>query len=95
MESLCDCMLTYSDRIVFVELKDSDYKGMFAHAKEQLANTIRLFAASHGLHHYRKRKACISNKSKPKFPYQLIAEMDEFKRLHNVVLTSDTTIKIR
>ena len=95
MESLCDCMLTYGDRIVFIELKERDYRGVIREAKDQLANTIRLFSLSYDLLSYKKRRAFVANKKKPNFPYDRQQEMDDFKREHRVILIPDVVIKIR
>lgn len=94
-ESLCDCMLTYDDRIAFVELKDRDYPGVLAEAKAQLANTIRLFSNSHNLMTYKVRRAFYCNKRKPNFPYSQQAEIDAFRREHNVILIPFAIIEIR
>ncbi len=94
-ESLCDCMLTYGDRIVFVELKDRDYPGVLAEAKAQLQNTIRLFSDAHDLRIYKKRFAFFCNKKKPYFPYAQQDEINQFKKQNGVILVPFSTIEIQ
>lgn len=57
----CDCMLTFSNRIYFVELKD-EAKGWITGAIEQLESTIQFFIANNDITFYKHKKAFACNK---------------------------------
>ncbi|MCX6250633.1 MAG: hypothetical protein NTX61_07770 [Bacteroidetes bacterium] len=57
----CDGMLTFSDSIYFVELKDMR-SGWLSDAKQQLVSTIKFFIEAHGLHRYKHKKAFACNR---------------------------------
>jgi hypothetical protein len=65
-ESSCDGMLTYTEGIIFVELKDQG-KGWIPKAKDQLENTIKLFQINHPNDNHKFKKAYVCNKKHPFF----------------------------
>ncbi len=65
-EKRCDGMLTYTDSIVFVELK-AVLKSWIPDATEQLETTIQHFIAHHDISVYRHKRAFACNKRHPNF----------------------------
>lgn len=71
--SACDCMLTYNDVIIFVELKDRQGRGWLEDGLGQLRSTIELFLKIHGeTTAFMHRRAYLSNATRPAllFPLQ-------------------------
>jgi hypothetical protein len=66
-ESTCDGMLTFTNSLYLVELKDHGTGGWLPKAKAQLENTIRLLYESHELTDFRFKKAFACNKRHPNF----------------------------
>lgn len=62
----CDCMLTASDLIYFIELKD-EVPPWQTSAKEQLESTIQFFIENHDINIYKHKKAFACNKKRSKF----------------------------
>ena len=57
----CDGMLTSSEHLFFIELKD-EKKGWITGAIEQLESTIQFFIANHDISIYKHKKAYACNK---------------------------------
>lgn len=68
-ESTCDGVLTFSNHIYLVELKNKKVGGWLPEAKEQLLNTIKLLQANDKafLENYKYKKAYACNKKHPHF----------------------------
>jgi len=66
MESCCDCMLTYPNNIVFVELKNKHKKWMES-GIGQLEKTIEIYSNNHNLSLFSKRRAFVANRKHPNF----------------------------
>src|ERR1019366_1991926 len=62
----CDGMLTSSEHIYFVELKDES-KGWITDAINQLESTIQFFRANHDITKYKHKKAFACNKKRKHF----------------------------
>lgn len=62
----CDGMLTSSDHLYFVELKDQA-KDWLQTAIDQLESTIKLFMEHHDLNEFRHKKAYVCNKKHKHF----------------------------
>jgi hypothetical protein len=75
----CDAMLTYEDKIIFVELKERNSKGWVDYGIKQLTETIDFFWKSHPLNEYSQKTAYVANKSKPKFQFSQITRIARFK----------------
>ena len=63
----CEAMITYSDAIVFIELKDSDGGRWPGKARDQLTNTITLFKRDADIATFRRLYGHIANKQRPYF----------------------------
>lgn len=63
----CDGMLTYSDSIVFVELKERKGKAgtWIPHGEKQLRAVISHFENNHDINIYSSKRAFLSNNKKP------------------------------
>ena len=66
-ESTCDGMLTFTDSLYLVELKNQRTGGWISDAKSQLENTIRLIKENHDLSIFKYKKAFACNKKHPNF----------------------------
>lgn len=77
-ESTCDGMLTFTDSLFLVELKDKGHAGWKAEAISQLENTIRLINEHHNLDTIRYKKAYACNKKFPVFKVIDAAERKAF-----------------
>lgn len=66
MEKRCDCMLSYPDNIVFVELKNkgSDWIG---EGVKQIVATLEVFKMNHNLPEIKHKRAFVANKKHPNF----------------------------
>lgn len=62
----CDGMLTSSEHIFFVELKNQSKKWM-PEAIDQLESTIQFFIEHHDIHIYKHKKAFACNKRRSRF----------------------------
>ena len=69
IDSSCDAMLVYNNKIIFVELKEcNDNKNAWIRkADAQLRNTIQHFKSNHSIAIYSDKKAYIANNKHPNF----------------------------
>lgn len=63
----CDGMLTSSEHLLFIELKDIKKGGWVSDAIEQLESTVKFFKEHHDVNRYRHKKAYACNKQKGHF----------------------------
>ncbi|MDR3188641.1 MAG: hypothetical protein LBT94_05600 [Prevotellaceae bacterium] len=61
----CDCALTADNQVVFVELKQQEYRGWIAAGEEQLRSTIAIFAQHDDSQEFGSKAAYISNSLRP------------------------------
>lgn len=95
MDNRCDGMLTYNNHIIFVELKERNFRNKWVgKGEEQLKNTINVFIANHDLEIYKSKKAYIANNKKPTFQSSQITRMDKFKDETGFRLIIQNTIEI-
>ena len=94
MDSCCDGMLTYTNNIVFLELKEIRTGGWIAGGIEQLKNTILIYSKSYNILKIKRRRAFLVNKKFPKFQYGHQERMEQFKKEVGVRLIIHNTIKI-
>lgn len=66
-ESTCDGMLTFTNSLYLIELKEKGPGGWLPNAQDQLENTIRLLYSNHSLAQFRHRKAYACNRKHPNF----------------------------
>jgi uncharacterized protein (DUF2252 family) len=93
MDSRCDAMLTYSNNVVFVELKNKR-EDWISGAVEQLEKTIELFKANHDITVFKRKRAFAANKAHPNFKVSHKTMMQEFFNKHKVRLLIEATIPI-
>lgn len=92
-EKRCDCMMTYTNNIVFVELKE--VKGAWIpQAIEQLETTIKVFGEYNDWGKYRHKRAFACNKKHPRFQVIDIETKRRFFDAYRVRLNIEATIKI-
>jgi hypothetical protein len=93
MESRCDCLLTYSDNIIFVELKNkgSDWKSQ---GIIQIEVTIQNFMKSHNLSEIKHKRAFIANRKHPSFHVIENEQSRRFWDTYRVRLNIDSLIHI-
>ncbi len=77
-ESSCDGMLTFTESLYLVELKEQGTGGWISDAKGQLENTIKLISENHDLSNFRYKKAFACNKKHPSFTVIDTAERKSF-----------------
>lgn len=102
MDNRCDGMLTYpyahaiKCAIIFIELKDRDYKNIvwIEKGEEQLRSTIAAFANNYDIARYKPKKAYIANREKPNFQYSHQTRMRQFKNETGFILMIQATIRI-
>ena len=95
MDNRCDGMLTYNNHLIFVELKEKNYRNNWVvKGEKQLKNTINVFIANHDLEIYKSKKAYIANNKKPNFQSSQITRMDKFKDETGFRLIIQNTIEI-
>ncbi|MFH1005262.1 MAG: hypothetical protein V1781_07195 [Bacteroidota bacterium] len=93
MDNRCDGMLTYTDNIVFVELKNQR-KNWITDAVNQIETTIKHFIANHDLSNYRHKRAFVANKKHPQFNFAIHEKSQIFYSQYKVRLNISVTIKI-
>ncbi len=92
-EKRCDGMLTYTDNIVFVELKEVE-KAWILDAVEQLETTIRYFMENHDINLFRHKRAFACNKKHPRFKVIEPETKKRFFDTYRVRLNIQATIKL-
>jgi len=95
MAGRCDVMLTYTDNIVFVELKNQR-ADWISDTIKQLKYTIDVFRQNHNLENYngKRKRAFAANKRHPSFHYSHKVEMKRFHADTTVYLWVQATIII-
>lgn len=66
-ESSCDGMITFTDSLFLIELKNQGTGGWITTAIDQLENTIKLLLKKHNLDTIKYKKAFACNKKHPRF----------------------------
>jgi hypothetical protein len=95
MDNRCDGMLTYNNHIIFVELKEKNFRNNWvAKGEKQLKNTISVFIANHDLAIYKSKKAYIANNKKPNFQSSQMGRMARFEAETDFRLIIRNTIEI-
>lgn len=78
-DSSCDCMLTYQNTIVFVELKERQSQGWLVKAENQIRNTILHFVANNNMAGYNSKIAYIANSLRPNMASSEMTRKQKFK----------------
>lgn len=91
----CEAMLTYTDAIMFVELKDRDGGRWAGKARDQLENTIQLFKRDNNINNYARNYAHIANKQRPNFKSGGSTFRQKFEDATGFVLRIGDVITIR
>jgi hypothetical protein len=96
MDNRCDGMLTYQNNIIFVELKERNYRNKIwiDEGDQQLRKTISVFVANYDLADYKSKKAYIANRKKPYFQYSHKDQMQKFRNDTGFRLIIEQSIKI-
>ncbi|MBO1054351.1 MULTISPECIES: hypothetical protein [unclassified Dolichospermum] len=95
MDNRCDGMLTYNNHLIFVELKEKNYRNNWVvNGEKQLKNTINVFIANHDLAIYKSKKAYIANNKKPNFQSSQMGRMARFEAETDFRLIIRNTIEI-
>jgi hypothetical protein len=92
----CDCFLTYTENIVFVELKERDTKNKnwVPGGVEQLKSTINIFLDNHNIDDIPIRRAFLANNKKPEFQRSQIMTMQKFHDDIGFILLIQNRIKL-
>lgn len=93
MERRCDGMMTYTENIVFVELKEAERKWI-SDAIEQLEITIQHFRANYDLNLFKHKRAFTCNKKRPKFEIIAPETKRRFFDTYRVRLNVQAVIKV-
>ena len=96
IDSSCDAMMIYNNKIIFVELKECDdnKNAWIRKADAQLRNTIQHFKSNHPIAIYSDKKAYISNNKHPNFRSTQAIRMEKFKDDTGVQLRIENTIEL-
>jgi hypothetical protein len=90
----CEGMLTYSDVLTFIELKDRDGGRWAGKSRDQLINTIRLFKRDAGIEGYRRFYGHIANIQRPYFKAGGKSFFQKFEDETGFILRVSDVIKI-
>jgi hypothetical protein len=90
----CDAMLTYENKIIFVELKESIRDNSFDGGIGQLIETIDFFKQNHPLNQYQQKTAYIANSLKPNFQFGNKTTIDKFKKRTGFILRTKNEILV-
>lgn len=94
MESRCDGVLSYSNNLIFVELKSRKSKKWFKGGREQLTTTIKNFMLHHDISEYSKVEAYVCNKLRPLAHTGQAANIQKFKDDTGFILKGKRAIDI-
>lgn len=75
----CDGLLHYDNELIFVELKDRQYRGWVKTGYDQLIATIEYFSKISSLQNFKSVKASICNRQRPFFNANYNCHIQEFK----------------
>jgi hypothetical protein len=90
----CEGMMTHSDALIFIELKDAGSGRWAGKARDQLTNTISLFKRDVGLAGYARLYGYIVNKQTPHFKSGGSSFSQKFQDDTGFVLRVSDVIKI-
>ncbi|WP_440134158.1 hypothetical protein [Chitinophaga sancti] len=93
MDNRCDGMLTYSDNIIFIELKDQQARWI-SHAVDQLETTIQYYIAHHDINKFKHKRAYAANRAHPKFQRSTLELSQKFFSKYRIRLIIQANIKI-
>ena len=93
MDNRCDAMLTYTDNIVFVELKNQRVDWI-TDAVNQIETTINNFISNHDINLFKHKRAFAANKRHPYFNNGNPERSQRFFSQYKVRLNIEATIKI-
>lgn len=94
MEKRCDGMLTYSENIIFVELKNQGTGGWISEGLKQIESTIIQFKANHPLDEIKYKRAFVANRKKVRFQVLDPERKRRFFDKHRVRIHVGADIKI-
>ncbi|MBF0235446.1 MAG: hypothetical protein HQK65_20785 [Desulfamplus sp.] len=94
MESRCDGMLLYSNKLIFIELKERKKGQWFKKGREQLTATINRFKSENDLMVYDKVEAYVCNSLKPLANMGQMENIQRFKNETGLILKSDQKINL-
>jgi hypothetical protein len=93
-ERSCDCMLTYFENIVFIELKEK--RGRWIQdGFEQIEKTIEAFKENHNIDDFKHKRAFVANKKHPNFHVIENETMRKFYSKHKVRLNVQAEVIIK
>jgi len=90
----CEGMITYSDTIIFVELKDRNGGRWAGKSRDQLINSINLFKRDANIDSFRRVYGHIANKQRPHFKAGGMRFFQEFEDETGCILRVSDVIKI-
>jgi hypothetical protein len=93
-ERTCDCMLTYADNIVFIELKNK-ISSWINDGIEQIEQTIIAFKENHDIDVFKHKRAFVANKKHPQFHVIENETMIKFYSQYSVRLNVQAEIVIK
>ncbi len=91
-ESTCDCILTYTDNIVFVELKELR-KDWMEDGIDQLESTLDLFPEN-VLRRFKHKRAFVANRKHPHFNRIENERKQRFYSRYRIRLLIEATVKL-
>lgn len=93
-ESRCDGMLSYEDKIIFVELKMRGSSGWLSKARDQLTITFSKFCENNDLTNYKSIEAYACNSLKPLSNQGNSAQIQKFKDETGLIMHVQQEINI-
>jgi hypothetical protein len=94
LESRCDGLIHFENKLKFVELKDRASSGWLKKGREQLTTTINIFSANHSINAYDEVEAYVSNKQKPLANTGNSVQIQQFKDDTTLILRVQSDISI-
>ncbi|NDW13201.1 hypothetical protein D0T50_09875 [Bacteroides sp. 214] len=93
-ENRCDGVLSYSNNLIFVELKERGGSGWIGIGRNQLTITLQRFRENHNISDYTKIEAYICNKLRPISSKNHANEIQKFKDETGLILNVQRNIHI-
>jgi hypothetical protein len=93
-DKVCDALLAHASTIIFVELKEREYRGWVIAGYEQLKSTISHFEAGNEARRFKTHKAYIANRLRPNAERGKMGIMEQFHKETGYTLRIRNTIEI-
>lgn len=94
MDSRCDGVLSYEDKLIFTELKEREGGQWLKKGREQLTATINRFKQEVDITQFSSIKGCVCNSLRPQAHFGQAANIQKFKDDTGYILSGKQNVDI-